>query len=156
MLLRIWVAVLLFGVSGAAGVMAQASSAPGCVVNKGYYRCNQLAFARVLKDAKSVALVTQPFDRGTTKALSNLTESLGKTEASEASADLTFVLTKILGGGIDYGPGGGPLASLNVYSRGAQGAHGDLIWTEVFNGQPDLAWPAVVHLTIEQFKSDIK
>jgi hypothetical protein len=153
--LRIHAAVFCLAIIPAASVAAQTPSGLGCTVKKGYYRCNQVAFTKYLEEAKTAAIETQPFNRVADKALSDLGVSLGKTKSSEA-ADLTFVLMRTDAVGIVYGPADGELASLSIYSRGPQGGRGDLIWIEAYYGEPDMAWPAVVHLLIQQFKEDIK
>lgn len=87
--------------------------------------------------------------------LDDLVRSLGKT-GTPGEADLTFVLAKIDYGGINYGPGDRELAALRIYSRGSDGTRGPLLWDEPFIGEPDMAWPTVVHELIAQFKTDIK
>ena len=153
--LRIFVAGIFLAVSSVAGLMAQAPSALGCVVKKGYYHCDQAAFAKYLAEAKTAAIETQPFSQVATKALSDFAGSLGKTTTSDA-ADLTFVLVQTDAVGIVYGPADGERASLGVYSRGLNGGRGNLIWIEAYYGEPDTAWAAVVHLIIQQFKQDMK
>ena len=153
MKLRIVAIAVCGAVCGARSAPAQTLA--GCTLVKGYYRCNPVAFEKALKDAKTVVVQTQPFDRGATKALGDLIRALDKTETS-GPADLTFLLIRPQAEGILYGPGDRELASLSVYSRGPQGARGQLIWIESYRGQPDMAWAAVVHQLIAQFKASIK
>ena len=98
---------------------------------------------------------SQPFDRGTTKSLSNLARALNKAEISQ-NADLKFVLERTPEEGMFYGPGGRELASLYVYSRQHPGARDQLIWVEEFFEQPDMPWPTVVYNIILQFKASIQ
>lgn len=135
--------------------LAQGHTSPGCTIEKGDYHCNQAAFLTALKEAKSVAVESQPFDRATTNSLSKLAQLLGKTEIS-APADLTFVLIKTQAEGIFFGPSERELASFLVYSRGPKGAGRQLIWIETFDGEPDMAWPIVVYDIIRQFKASIQ
>jgi len=142
----------------ACGALAQAPASLGCTKSKGYYHCNDVAFLAYLKNANTVAVESQPLDRGTLKSLSDLARTMNKTEVPQ-SADLTIVLEKTPEEGMFYGPGGRELASLYVFSRGrqdSQGAHGQLIWVEEFFGQPDMPWPTVVYDILRQFKDSIK
>ena len=139
----------------APAVLAQGQTSPGCTIEKGDYHCNQAAFLTALKEAKSVAVESQPFDRATTNSLSKLAQLLGKTEIS-APADLTFVLIKTQAEGIFFGPSERELASFLVYSRGPKGAGRQLIWIETFDGEPDMAWPILVYDIIRQFKASIQ
>jgi hypothetical protein len=139
----------------APAVLVQGHTSPGCTIEKGDYHCNQAAFLTALKEAKSVAVESQPFDRATTNSLSKLAQLLGKTEIS-APADLTFVLIRTQAEGIFFGPSERELASFLVYSRGPKGAGRQLIWIETFDGEPDMAWPIVVYDIIRQFKASIQ
>jgi hypothetical protein len=139
----------------APALLAQAHASAGCAVEKGYYHCDQAAFVTALKEAKTVAIESKPFDQATTNSLSRLVKALDKTEVS-SPADLTFVLIRTQAAGINYGPSERELASFLVYSRGPQGAEGQPIWIETFDGEPDMAWPIVVYDIIRQFKSSIR
>ena len=143
--------VLYLAFHSAPAVLAQAQISPGCTIEKGDYHCNQAAFVVALKEARTVAVESQPFDRATTNSLNSLARTLGKTE-SPAPADLTFVLIRTQAEGIFYGPSERELASFLVYSRGPNGAGRKLIWIETFDGEPDMAWPIVVFDIIRQFK----
>lgn len=145
---------LLLTFSHTSAVLAQAPVSAGCSVEKGYYRCNQAAFLATLKDAKTVAVESRPFDRATTNSLGKLVRALDKTEISN-SADLTFVLNRTEAEGIFFGPSSRELASFLVYSRSTQGA-GKLIWVETIDGEPDMAWPIVVFDILRQFKAGIQ
>jgi hypothetical protein len=135
-------------------MVAQAPS-PACSLVRGYYHCDQAAFAKYLKDARTVAVESRTSDLATNKALRDLVRALDKTEAAE-TANLTFVLTKTPDTGIYFGPNDRELASLHIYSRGPQSARGQLIWVETFDGQPDTPWPTAVYDLIQQFKVSVK
>ena len=139
----------------APAAQSQVASNPGCSIEKGYYQCNRAAFLTTLKEARTVAVESRPFDQATTNSLRKLAGSLHKTETS-GSADLTFVLIKTQGEGIFYGPSQRELASFLVYSRNPQGAGKRIIWIETFDGEPDIVWPIVVFDIIQQFKTDIQ
>ncbi len=139
----------------APALQSQTYSGPGCVVETGYYNCDQAAFKAALKEAKTVAVESRPFYQATTRSLKKLAQSLGKTEQS-VSPDLTFVLIKTDAEGIYFGPSDRELASLLVYSRKTKDEKSKLIWIETFNGEPDLVWPIVVYDIIQQFKTSIK
>lgn len=130
------------------------SQALGCDVEKGYYQCNRTAFLAALKDARTVAVESRPFDQATTNSLKKLARTLNKTETSGA-ADLTFVLIRAQAEGVFYGPSDRELASFLVYSRGSEGTEKQLIWIETFHGEPDIVWPIVVFDIIRQFKASI-
>lgn len=108
----------------------------------------------MIKEAKTVAVESRPFDQATTNSLKKLVGTLKKWEIL-GSADLTFVLIRAQAEGIFYGPSQRELASFLVYSRGAEAAEKKLIWIETFEGEPDLVWPIVVFNVIQQFKANI-
>ena len=139
----------------APAILPQTPNSSGCSVQKGYYHCDQAAFVTAVKEAKTIAIESKPFDQATTDSLSRLVRALGKAEVS-SPADLTFVLIRTQAAGINYGPSERELASFLVYSRGPQGAEGQPIWIETFDGEPDMAWPIVVYDIIRQFKSSIR
>ena len=144
---------LCLAFSGTPTVLAQPPSSPACALVKGYYRCDQAAFVTALKQAKTIAVESQPFDQATTNSLGKLVRTLDKTEAS-SPADLTFVLIRTQAAGINYGPSGRELASLLVYARGHDGTERVPIWVETYDGEPDMAWPIVVYDIIRQFKAN--
>jgi hypothetical protein len=135
--------------------MAQAPSTAGCDIRDGYYDCNKTAFLAVLKDAKTVAVVSRPFDQATTNSLNKLARSLNKTEAAN-SADLTFVLIKTQVEGIFFGVSERELASFLVYAPNPQGGEPRIIWIETFHGEPEMVWPIVVFNILKQFKATIQ
>jgi hypothetical protein len=134
---------------------SQTYSGPGCVVETGYYDCDQAAFKAALKEARTIAVESRPFDQATTNSLKKLAHALNKTEQS-SSPDLTFVLIRTDAEGIFFGPSDRELASLLVYSRNPENEKNHLIWIETFYGEPDLVWPIVVYDTIQQFKVSIR
>jgi len=136
-------------------LQAQAVPAAGCTLKKGDYQCDRAAFLAALRDSRAIAVGSKPFDQATTNSLGKLVRTLNKQEVSD-SADLTFVLIRTEAAGIFFGPSGRELASFLVYSRGAGGREGKLIWIETFDGEPDIAWPIVVFDILKQFKATIQ
>jgi hypothetical protein len=135
---------------------AQPSMVVACSQVKSGYQCDQAAFAKTLSGARAIAIETQPFDRNGERELAELAAQLGKATSAE-KADLVFRLERIdPDHSLYYGPNSRELATLRVYFRSSQNAHGPLIWIETFTGQPDMPWPTVVHEIIEQFKADTK
>jgi hypothetical protein len=139
----------------APSIRSQALSTPGCTIEKGFYQCNRTAFLAALREAKTVAVESRPFDQATTISLSKLARSLNKTEIS-GSPDLTFVLIRAQAEGVFFGPSERELASFLVYSRGSQESEKRIIWIETFDGEPNLVWPIVVYDIIRQFKASIQ
>ena len=128
----------------------------GCSKDKGHYYCDKPAFTKVLKDATTVAVESQPFNQISTKALQGLARELGKSVQS-GPAELIFELEPADSDGtVYYGPNDRELATLRVYTAGANGKHGQLIWVESVVGQPDKPWAVVVQSAIRQFKADLK
>jgi len=136
-------------------LLSQTLSTLGCTIEKGYYQCNRTAFLAALKDARTVAVESRPFDQATTISLGKLTRTLNKAEVS-SSPDLTFVLIRAQAEGIFFGPSDRELASFLVYARGPEGTEKRLIWIETFDGEPDVVWPIVVYNIIRQFKASIQ
>ena len=126
-----------------------------CSKIKNQYSCDKPQFARVLKDSRTVAVESQPFNRVSVKALEGLARDLSKTVQSD-SADLIFVLEPPDPDGIYIGPNDRELATLRIYSRGPKGERGQLLWVETYTGQPDVIWPMVVQGIIQQFKAEFK
>lgn len=136
-------------------VQSQTPSAIACTVEKGYYHCDKAAFVAALEEAKTVAVVSRPFDQATTNSLGKLARTLKKTEVSIA-ADLTFVMIRTQSEGVIFGPSDRELASFLVYSGSPQDEGGRLIWIETFYGEPDVVWPIVVFDILRQFKTNIQ
>ena len=151
-LLNVLVLSLAFSIAPA--LAAQASSVSECKVEKGNYQCDRDGFLAALRDAKTVAVESKPFDTATINSLSKLVRTLKKAEVT-SPPDLSFVLIKSQAEGIFYGPSQRELASLLVYAGGPQSSNRKLIWIETFNGEPDLVWPIVVFDIIKQFKSNL-
>jgi hypothetical protein len=139
---------------GTEAVPAQ-SPALACSKEKNHYSCDKPQFIRILKDARVVAVETQPYNRISSKALEDLARELGKSVQSD-SADLIFLLEPADPDAIYFGPNDRELASLRVFSRGPRGGRGQLLWVESFIGQPDVPWLMVVHGVIQQFKAEFK
>jgi hypothetical protein len=127
----------------------------GCSRNKNHYSCDKPQFTKILKDARTVAVETQPFNRISAKALEDLARELGKS-VQPGSAELTFLLEPADPDGLYFGPNDRELASLRVFSLGPKGERGQLLWVESYIGQPDMAWLMVVHGLTQQFKAEFK
>ena len=155
MRLRLNVILLCLACVIAPALRSQSASVQECTVKKGYYQCDRDGLLATLKEARTIAVESKPFDTATTKSLGRLVRKLNKTEVS-GSSDLKFVLIRSQAEGIFYGPSDRELASLLVYTGNAQGSDRKLIWIETFNGEPDLVWPIVVFDIIKQFKSGLQ
>lgn len=137
-----------------AAVHAQDAASPAaCTLAKETYHCDRGAFRQALSAAKVIGVESVPVSRMVSGQLTELVAKIGKTVAGEgAAADLTFSLLKRDLGGVIIGPSGAELATLRVYGPAHGGERGDLIWAEIYTGQPDMQWPAVAHSLIEQFR----
>jgi hypothetical protein len=134
--------------------VAQAPSR-GCSKIRDQYSCDKPQFTQALKNARTVAVETQPLNQVSAKALVDLARQLGKA-VDPGSPDLIFELEPAAADGVYYGPNDRELAVLRVFARGANGGRGPLLWTESFVGQPDMAWAMVVHGEMQQFRSEFK
>lgn len=141
--------------SYAPALLSQTPAAAGCTVEKGYYHCDKATFVAALKEAKTIAVVSRPFDQATTNSLGKLARTLNKTVVSSA-ADLTFVMIRTQSEGISFGPSDNELASFLVYSGNPQDTGSRLIWIETFYGEQDIVWPIVVYDILRQFKASIQ
>ncbi len=92
----------------------------GCSKDKNRDSCDKPQFKKILRDARIVAVQSQPYNRISDKALEDLARELGKSVQS-GSADLTFLLEPADPDGIYFGPNDRELASLRVFSRGSKG-----------------------------------
>jgi hypothetical protein len=129
------------------------SPSAGCALVKDVYHCDRALFRAALAQAKTVAVESVPANKMAVGQVTQLVGSLGKTVAgAEVPADLTFSLLKRDLDGVMIGPAGAELATLRVYGPSKSGQRGDLVWAEIYTGQPDMMWPSVVHALIEQFK----
>ncbi len=129
---------------------AQSSTAASCVQVKGSDQCNRAAFVKLLAQAKTISVETQPYDRNGQRELKELVNHLGKKVAA-AHGNLVFRLQRLSpNNNVYFGPNDRALASLRVYSRGS------LVWVERFTGEPGTPWPTVVYETIQQFQGDTK
>jgi hypothetical protein len=135
-------------------VPAHAQPSP-CTKVKNQYTCDKAQLTELLKDAKFIAVESQPLNKVSETALAHLVQDLGKSVQPD-SPDLTFTLSPADPDSIYIGPNDRELATLRVYSRSPKGHHGQLIWVESFIGQPDMQWLMVVRGTIQQFKSKFK
>ncbi len=130
--------------------------AGACTLKDHVYTCNGAALEKALAAAKTVKIVTKNVDGVARLELTNfVTKKLGKTIALAGSAaDLVFLLMPVENGGsVDYNSGTAYLGTLRVYSGGADGSTGHLLWAELYSGTPDLLWPTVVRGLILQFQS---
>ncbi len=129
---------------------------PACALQAKNYLCSKPNLQQALAATHTVAIVSQPANHASDAALASLARSLGKATATgdEASlAELTFRLTPIEPAGVTVGAGTVDLAMLNIFVA----AHGNptarLLWSETYNGNPDMPWPSVVNALTRQFKS---
>lgn len=132
------------------------SDLPACTLQGRSYICSKPALGQVLAATRTVAIVSQPANHASDAALASLAKSLGKTisAGSEASpADLTLRLTPVEPAGVSVGAGTVDLAMLNIFLSAPGKPTGKLVWSETYNGDPDMPWPAVVHALTRQFKS---
>ncbi len=128
----------------------------GCSKDKGHYSCDKPAFTTALKDARTVAVESQPFNKISTNALQSLARELGKNVQPE-SAQLIFDFEPTNSDDtVYYVPDDRELATLRVYAAASNGKRGQLIWVESVVGQPDQPWAMIVHSAIQQFKADLK
>ena len=146
---------ILMAALSTAPVHAQAVSPTPCALRKQVYTCDKASFAAALKQARTIAIETQPRDYAAPAQLKELVASLGKTLAPD-TADLTFRITRTESTGIYVGPAGAALATLSIYGQAPDGSRGSLVWLETFIGQPDMRWPSIVHATIQQFQETFK
>ncbi|MFT4113094.1 hypothetical protein [Silvibacterium sp.] len=117
--------------------------------------CDRSSFENAVGAAKTIAIQVPRMDAHSSKQLQKLVAYLGKTVQPDGG-DLTLVLTRPEVSGIDFGPSSRPLAVIHVYSRASATDQGELIWTEIYSGQPDTPWPTAVHRVIEQLRADMK
>lgn len=126
-----------------------------CTKDKDHYSCDKQRFTKILKDAKTVAVESRPYDPVSADGLQNLVRKLGK-NVQPGSADLIFVLEPTTYGGVYFGPEERELATIRVFARSSRGGHGELLWVESLVGQPDVPWAIVVHDLVQQFKTEFK
>jgi hypothetical protein len=132
-----------------AGV-ASAQVREGCVLNKGVYTCNRTEFVAAWKSAATVRVEAGPRDRMAAAQLREMAAEMGKAVAE--TGELTVLVVPRDEDGVEVGPAGIELGSIQVYATGADGKRGNLLWAETYTGQPDMSWPAVVHALVAQFE----
>lgn len=135
-----------------------APSAPGpaCTLQGKVYTCSKPALQQALASARTVAIVSQPANHASDAALASLAKSLGKTVASgdEAHpADLSLRLTPIEPAGVSVGLSTTDLAMLNIFVAAPGNPTSRLLWSETYNGNPDMPWPSVTRALTRQFLS---
>jgi hypothetical protein len=138
--------------SGAPAIAGPTIDRAGCVLNGHIYICNFGAFHHVFHHAMTIAVEASPRDHAAQTQLGELAGALNRTVAPVNDADLIFSILPIDNGGVIIGPADVDLATLRIYARGAEGAHGELLWAETYRGQADHPWPATVHALIRQFQ----
>ncbi len=126
---------------------------PACTLKGKSYICSQPPLLQALAAAHTVALVSQPANHASDAALASLARSLGKTVDPGNPADLTLRLTPIEPTGVSVGTGTVDLATLNIFIATPADPTARLLWSETYNGNPDLPWPTVVNALIRQFKT---
>ncbi|GAC1357527.1 MAG: hypothetical protein NVSMB3_04120 [Acidobacteriaceae bacterium] len=135
-----------------------ASSEPGsaCTLQGRNYLCSKPALQQALASARTVALVSQPANHASDAALASLAKSLGKAVSSgdEAHpADLTLRLTPIEPAGVSVGLNTTDLAMLNIFVAAPGNPTARLLWSETYNGSPDMPWPSVTRALTRQLLS---
>ena len=138
-----------------------AADLPACVLQGRNYLCNKPNAIAALAAAHTVALVSQPANHASDAALASLARSLDKAVLpgdKADGADLTLRLTPIEPAGVSVGMGTTNLAMLNLFAATPGNPIGRLLWSETYNGNPDMPWPSVVNALTRQFKAhlDIK
>ena len=156
---RCWISVCFALVLGAlcpACLSQETPDAPpagsSCVLTKKVYVCKISDFKTALDGAHTAAIVSDPDNRASNATLRTLVQALGKEVGDGGQADLTFLLTPADRAAIHIGPSQVDLALLRVYRRTADGARGDLVWAEMFRGEPDMPWPAVTRMLAAQVR----
>ncbi len=134
-------------------VTSPISDLPACTVKGSSYVCSRPALLQALAAAHTVVLVSQPANHASDAALASLAKSLGKTIDPGKPADLTLRLTPIEPAGVTVGPGTVDLAMLNIFLPASGDPTARLLWSETYNGNPDLPWPTVVNALVRQFKA---
>lgn len=129
---------------------------PACTLHGNTYTCSQPALHQALASAHNVAIVSQPANHASDAALASLVKSLDKTVATgtgEVAADLTIRLTPIEPAGVSVGMGAVDLAMLNLFVATPGNPTAKLLWSETYNGNPDMPWASVARALTRQFKS---
>ena len=139
----------------AAGLMvgtgtATAQANEGCVLHQQTYTCNQVEFATEWNSAGTVTVEASPRDKIAAAQLREMVARMGKTAGP--AGDLTIMVVQRDTTGLYVGPAGIELGSIRVYAPGTEGKRGNLVWAEIYTGQPDMSWPAVVHALVMQFE----
>ena len=132
-----------------------AAEQPACTLQGKVYVCSKAKLQEALAAAHTVALVSQPLNHASDAALQSLAKSLGKSVAAGTvaePADLTFRLTPLEPAGVSVGTSTVDLATLNVFVPTPGNPTAKLLWSETYNGSPDMPWAAVVRALLLQFK----
>jgi hypothetical protein len=130
----------------------------GCVLQKGVYQCDWLAFKQTFAAAKTVSVQTDTQDTHSDQELRRLARHLGKDviPRSEQPADLTLLLVPLNKEGIYIGPGDENLGTLRVYAGRTTTNPGKLVWAESYRGAKDIPWPSVESYLIQQLETRLK
>ena len=135
---------------------AQQPDLPACTLQGRNYICSKPALVQALAAAHTVSLVSQPANHASDAALASLAKALGKTvvPGTEASpADLTFRLTPLEPAGVSVGTGTVDLATLNIFVAAPGDPTARLLWSETYNGDPDMPWPAIARALTRQLRT---
>jgi hypothetical protein len=161
-----WGKVLLIGILCAGTALSlqaqsgglQSAADTGCVLQKGVYQCDWLAFKHTFAAAKTVSVQTDLQDTHSAQELRKLASHLGKdvVQRSEQPADLTLLLVPMNKEGIYIGPGDENLGTLRVYEGRTPTNPGTLVWAESYRGAKDIPWPSVEFYLIQQFEARLK
>ena len=125
---------------------------PACTLQGKNYLCSKPALQQALAAAHTVSLVSQPANHASDAALASLAKSLDKSIVA-GPADLTLRLTPIEPAGVSVGANTVDLAMLNIFLAAPGDPTSKLLWSETYNGDPDMPWPSIVRALTRQFKA---
>ena len=130
---------------------------PACTLQGRNYLCSKPNLQQAISLASTVRIVSQPANHASDAALSSLAQTLGKAvlAGDQSHADLTLRLTPIEPAGVTVGTGTVDLAMLNIFVAAPGDPTAKLLWSETYNGDPDMPWPSVVRALTRQFKSHL-
>ena len=134
--------------------LAQQPDVPACTLQGKNYLCSKPALQQALAAAHTVSLMSQPANHASDAALASLAKTLGKTPVP-SDADLTFRLTPLEPAGVSVGTGTVDLATLNIFVAAPGDPTARLLWSETYNGDPDMPWPAVARALTRQLRTHL-
>ncbi len=138
----------------AGGGSASPPNDPACTLEGKTYHCSKSSALQALAAARTIALVSQPANHASDAALLSLAHALDKSVVSpDAPHDLTLRLTPIEPAGVTVGSGTIDLAMLNLFAAAPGDPIGRLLWSETYNGDPDMPWPSIANALTRQLRS---